>query len=188
MSSIENNMSKQQPEQDSIDEDDEEEDDENESIMSSSACRSSDSKRRCSHSAPIVVNFSTNLIITFALSLAIYLLMANVFLTFIKISSSWSFLTSSSPPGVLIWSGNHNYMNGGDAASSSDGSTGARDRSYQYYDCAKSILSIEECELLNTYHDEYLNSLRSYLTRSKSQNEQLSQLNSLKVNTSFFIH
>lgn len=183
MSSIEKNMSKQQPEQDSIDEDDEEEDDENESIMSSSA------KRRCSHSAPIVVNFSTNLIITFALSLAIYLLMANVFLTFNKISSSWSFLTSSSPPGVLIWSGNNNYMNGGDGGSSSgDGSTGARDRSYQYYDCAKSILSMEECELLNTYHDEYLNSLRSYLTRSKSQTEQLSQLNSLKVNTSFFIH
>lgn len=185
MSSIENNMSKQHhPEQDSIDEDDEEEDDENESIMSSSA------KRRCSHSAPIVVNFSTNLIITFALSLAIYLLMANVFLTFNKISSSWSFLTSSSPPGVLIWSGgNHNYMNGADGGSSGgDGSTGARDRSYQYYDCAKSILSMEECELLNTYHDEYLNSLRSYLTRSKSQTEQLSQLNSLKVNTSFFIH
>jgi hypothetical protein len=52
---------------------------------------------------------------------------------------------------------------------------------HKYYDCKKSILSNDECELVNNYHDEYLR------LAQLNRNNQFKQVNSFKVNTSFFI-
>lgn len=131
---------------------------------------------------PTGVNFSMNIVITFALSLSIYLLMANVFLTFNKISNlQWN--KNGLPLAFVSDAGMLDRV-----LSDGSGARGAVDKTYQYYDCSKSLLTIEECDLLNSYHDEYLNSLRSYLTRQSNGNEQHKLQNSLKVNTSFFIH
>lgn len=161
------------------------------SLETSSCAQRGDDEEENDDKVPAAVNFSINIVITFALSLSIYLLMANVFLTFNKLSSlQWS------KGGMLL--AHLNDAGGFDKVLSSNGAelgsnsaNGLRqvDKSYQYYDCSKSLLTLEECDLLNSYHDEYLNSLRSYLTRQSSGNEHHSKLqNSLKVNTSFFIH
>lgn len=137
------------------------------------------SRNRSVEKLPIMVNCSMNLVITFALSLSIYLLMANVFLTFNKFSSlQWS------KSGILL--GQLNGAGGFVGEARGNGASGSGDKTYQYYDCSKSLLTLEECELLNSYHDEYLDSLRSYLTRQHEPHRQ--QHNSLKVNTSFFVH
>lgn len=131
-----------------------------------------DPMERETEKVPILINLSINLIITFALSLSIYLLMANIFLTINKITMHTSSMTK-----------------GANSFSKTSISNNENDKtSYQFYDCSKSILSIEECQSLNSYHDEYLNSLRSYLTRQSNGNGPLKQPNSLKVNTSFFVH
>lgn len=138
---------------------------------------------RCQSKVSMGVNFSMNIVITFALSLSIYLLMANVFLTFNKISNlQWN---KNGLPLAFI---NDAGMLERVLSDESGARNGAVDKSYQYYDCSKSLLTMEECDLLNTYHDEYLNSLRSYLTRQSNGNEPHKLQNSLKVNTSFFIH
>lgn len=169
--------------------DSDEDDHDDSSTYAGSSCGASYGGRGGgSDKVPGVVNFSVNLVITFALSLSIYLLMANVFLTYNKISN----IKNS---GILL-----GHINSAGfftpASESMRGAGGGQDKSYQYYDCTKSLLTSEECELLNSYHDEYLNTLRLYLTRRQSATNVLGgnepaafmQHNSLKVNTSFFVH
>lgn len=133
--------------------------------------------------APFLINFLINILITFALSLSIYLLAANIFLTVHKSSISFA--------------GYGNYFILSKASLSSSIELQSKqlgDFNEIYYDCSKNILSNEECKLLNSYHSDYLNSLRLFLSSTDSEQHDynkkriLEQSNSLKVNTSFFIH
>lgn len=132
---------------------------------------------KCSaEKVPIVVNLIVNFLIMSALSLSIYLLIANIFLTINKISMQTSLLSRSiiTDASSNSFQSNLNYVDDFKAN--------------KYYDCSKSILSNDECELLNSYHNEYLNALRSYLLKQSTGYQAAVSANSLKVNTSFFIH
>ncbi len=122
----------------------------------------------------IALNMFVNLFVTFGLSLSIYLLIANIFLTYYKFSIQDGYLK-----GTSYTSDNHldeKY------------SFEAEHRFSNYYDCSKNILTIEECNTLNDYHREYLNTVLKYLSTKKNGKYMLEQKNSLKVNTSLFVH
>jgi hypothetical protein len=122
---------------------------------------------------PLIIKIILNLFITFALSLSIYLLLANVILTVHKMSLHSNMLRSS----------HHDEFSSFEQQ---------RPELFQsnkdYYDCSQGILSMEECDLINRYHSDYLHSVRSALmSKSKFKNYVTVNTNSLKVNTSFFI-
>lgn len=116
-----------------------------------------------------------NLFVTFALTLSIYLLIANVFLTVHKITIQTSF----SPIRFPTESNTFTLISGNARKEDSD---------QKYYDCSKSILSAEECDLINNYHSDYMDSINKLLSSSSKSNKIKASSNSLKVNTSFFIH
>jgi len=129
--------------------------------------------------APLIVNLIINVFITFALSLSIYLLIGNIFLIISKISIDTPF-------------SDLRYASSG---LSGDESHNGQSESYQavlpiYYDCSKSVLSMEECDLINRYHHDHSKSVNKLLSSSSSSINMLNQLeqkSSLKVNTSFYI-
>jgi len=123
---------------------------------------------------PLIINIMINLFVTFALTLSIYLLIANVFLTVHKINMQTSF----SPIRFPTESNTFTLMNGNGRKDDSD---------QKYYDCSKSVLSAEECDLINNYHSDYMESINKLLSSSSKSNKIKSSSNSLKVNTSFFI-
>ena len=123
---------------------------------------------------PMVLHVLTNLFLTFALSLSMYLFITNFLLTMhrINLKSMASFKAEIIDEEARFMENlNHLKM---------------QQVEHTYYDCNRhpKILSKEECELINNYHSEYLNSVR--LSNADS-NHQLKQFNSLRVNTSFFI-
>lgn len=133
---------------------------------------------------PFFLNFCINSIITFSLSLSIYLLIGNVYLTIQKSS-----LALDSLHHQLLFPGRHLSVKNSDQPKSLD--------QVPFYDCSKNILSKEECNLVNSYHKEYLDSLKNYLSNIDQDDDEVTfskfknlfQLtNSLKVNTSFFIY
>lgn len=139
--------------------------------------------------SPFLLNIFINIIITFALSLSIYLLIANIFLTVHKSSLALSgfgntfMINSGKSSPINLHSQSPDYEYNGYSSQTNTGG--------EYYDCSKNILSNEECNLLNSYHSEYLNSLRMFLSNQNeftNRKHLFQQKNSLKVNTSFFIH
>ncbi|CAF0714677.1 unnamed protein product [Brachionus calyciflorus] len=138
---------------------------------------------------PFLVNLFVNIIITFSLSLSIYLLIGNVYLTLQKSSTNLnSFQNNFAFPKAKIFDNSFNEL-----------------KNEIFYDCSKKILTNEECDQLNSYHNKYLNSLRYYLSnidedddndeesiRSKTTITNFKKFfalsDTLKVNTSFFIH
>ena len=133
--------------------------------------------------APIFVNLIINVFITFALSLSIYLLIANIFLVINKISVDSPFADLRYASGFLSDDLNQQQ------------NTQHNDHLQQaalplYYDCSNSVLSSEECDIINRYHSDHLNSINKLLS-SSSNSKSLNQLqhsDSLRVNTSFYIH
>ena len=124
---------------------------------------------------PVIINIAVNVFITFGLSLSIYLLIANIFLTVHKLGIQTSIFSSikyqGANPFTFTPESNSELYN---------------TVNIKYYDCSISILSPEECDLINQYHDHYLNSVRMGLF--VKQSEKNVETRSLKVNTSFFIH
>lgn len=127
---------------------------------------------------PLVIRLVVNLFITFGLSLSIYLLIANVFLTVHKISFHTQLLRANEDDSFSFAS--HD-----------------QDRNFvfqpnkKYYDCSQGVLSPEECDLINRYHSDYLHSVRSAMLMSSKKMDKNNMIftdnNSLRVNTSFFI-
>lgn len=125
---------------------------------------------------PLIVTLIINIFITFALSLSIYLLIGNIFLIINKISIESPF---------------------SDLRYASSGLSGDESHSEHfqavlpiYYDCSKSVLSMEECDLINRYHHDHSTSVSKFLSSASSNINMLNQLeqkSSLKVNTSFYI-
>lgn len=133
---------------------------------------------------PFLINFFINSIITFSLSLSIYLLIGNVYLTIQKSSSALDSFHHQ-----LLFPGRYLSVKNDDQSKSFD--------QVPFYDCSKNILTIEECNLVNSYHKQYLDSLKNYLSKIDQDDDEVTfskyknffQLaNSLKVNTSFFIY
>ena len=110
---------------------------------------------------PLVVKVVVNLIVTFGLSLSIYLLIVNVMLTANKMQGY--------------------FGNNIDFGSSLDNDQIQEFTKKKYYDCTQSILSMEECDLINKYH--YLNIFKFKLYKNIDSDVQ-----SLKVNTSLFTY
>ena len=155
---------------------------------------------------PFLVNVVVNLLMTFALSLSIYLLIANVLLTVHKFSyqssgSRFNFGGDRTPVPVSHESTfDRTGGGGGDSGGEKSASSGKK-----YYDCSTSILSVEECNQINMYHDEYLHLVKtalasgSALSSSSSNNHLGSGVGSskslkpiesnsnFKVNTSLYI-
>ena len=155
---------------------------------------------------PFLVNVVVNLLMTFALSLSIYLLIANVLLTVHKFS-------------YQSGSARFNFGNGGGGERLSPvpvshespldhratGDVNEAGAGKKYYDCSTSILSVEECNQINMYHDEYLHLVKaalasgSALTSSankydhvggdgaQSQKPPIESSSNFKVNTSLYI-
>lgn len=123
------------------------------------------SKKNDAEYVPIVVKLIVNLLVTFGLSLSIYLLFANVLLTVNKMQGT--FLKSD-----------HSASSLNTARNQLEEFTKKK-----YYDCSQSILSSEECDLINNYHDSYLNIFKLKLFENAHLDAQ-----SLTVNTSFFTH
>ena len=159
-------------------------------------------RRLCAkqHQASLGLHLLINMLITLALSLAIYFVFANALLTVHRLT-----IRASTSFGLH----QHRSMFGGDDddgedASSSGGGEFFFDprfsptdnhnnnngkRHFEYYDCSRNILSTEECNTINTYHSEYLNYVRLLkATSNPSRRAMLKQANSLKVNTSFYVH
>ncbi|RNA32911.1 hypothetical protein BpHYR1_023113 [Brachionus plicatilis] len=133
---------------------------------------------------PFCLNFCINSIITFSLSLSIYLLIGNVYLTLQKSSS-------------VLDSFHHQLLFPGEHFSAKKLVPSNTLDQTPFYDCSKNILTKEECNLVNSYHSEYLTSLKNYLSNIDQDDDEVTftkhknlfQLsNSLKVNTSFFIY
>ena len=128
---------------------------------------------------PLIVNLIINIFITFALSLSIYLLIGNIFLIINKISIEMPFSDLRYASSRLNGDEVHNVQN----------------ENYQavlpiYYDCSKSVLSMEECDLINRYHHDHSTSVNKLLSSASSNVNilnQLEQQSSLKVNTSLYI-
>lgn len=128
---------------------------------------SADAASTSSTKEPFLVNVVVNLLMTFALSLSIYLLIANVLLAVHKFSyqsvaggNRFNFNGDRAP--VPVSHSQHESTvsldrPGDDSASASGG--GAK----KYYDCSTSILSVEECNQINMYHDEYLHLVKAAL-------------------------
>ena len=147
--------------------------------------KTSPTKARAKKKEPslfFLMNIFINLLVTFALSLSIYLLIANVFLTVYKLN------TITSPTSMYDTATNLNYhldLNN----KNNQGQQSIEIIQNKYYDCSKNLLTLEECDLLNTYHSEYLNSLRSYLIDKGNDNfnARINQMSNLKVNTTYYI-
>jgi hypothetical protein len=118
---------------------------------------------------PFLIHILVNLVLTFALSLSMYLLLSNILLTIHKISIQTLFDTTYKPMDdeARFLNLKNQYQN---------------DR--KYYDCADSVLTLEECELLNNYHNEYMRMVKS----NQNDYHSYKQISSLKVNTSLYIH
>lgn len=130
---------------------------------------------------PLLIRILVNLFITFGLSLSIYLLIANVFLTVHKLSLHTQLLRGTYDDDSFTLS----------ALEQQRPDLFQADK--QYYDCSQGVLTLEECDLLNRYHNDYLHSVRSALLASSSKSLKSNVVhdpsgNSLRVNTSFFIH
>lgn len=133
---------------------------------------------------PFCLNFCINSIITFSLSLSIYLLIGNVYLTIQKSSSALDSFHNQ-----LLFPGKHFSAKKTDQSNSLEQTP--------FYDCSKNILTKEECNLVNSYHSEYLTSLKNYLSNIDQDDDEVTfskyrnffhLANSLKVNTSYFIY
>ena len=116
---------------------------------------------------PFGIKLTVNMFITFGLSLSMYLLFANLLLTFHKISLHTPYLRLNEYAHAI----NEQQIKFMPIK--------------KYYDCAKSILSVEECDTINRYHDNYLNLVKVKLLSSSVGSSDDSSP-SLKVNTSFF--
>lgn len=115
---------------------------------------------------PLLVKFIINIVITFGLSLSVYFLLANAFLTFHKLSTYPYTDVSSEQNELATYTDSHEN---------------------NYYDCSKGILSVEECDLINRYHHNYMNFFK--LKLFDIQNSMITkQGQSLKVNTSLFTY
>jgi hypothetical protein len=126
---------------------------------------------------PLLIRIIVNLFITFGLSLSIYLLIANVFLTVHKLSFHTQLLR-------------HNEEDSFAFAPHDPDRNFVFQPNKKYYDCSQGVLSIEECDLINRYHSDYLHSVRSAMLMSSKKintNNMGIDTSSLKVNTSFFI-
>lgn len=147
---------------------------------------------------PCMMHVTINLALTFALSLSMYLLTTNTLLTLHKLTmKSLLFSTSNNIliPDELIqttelFQPQDKFYHGG----SDD------QQPTKYYDCnsKKRLLSQNECDALNSYHRDYVNSAQLYHHRSLSTKNKIknskhftaatfTQTNSLRINTSFFI-
>lgn len=121
------------------------------------------SKKTNPEEIPFVVKVIVNLIATFGLSLSIYLLIVNVMLTATKMQGYFGknieFSTSLDSVNDQI----------------------QEQIKKKYYDCTHSILSVDECDLINKYH--YLNIFKFDLYDNLDLEVQ-----SLKVNTSLYTY
>ncbi len=121
------------------------------------------SKKQNLEDVSLVVKLIVNLIVTFGLSLSIYLLFVNVMMTANKMQGY--------------------FVKNIDFSSSLDDINDQLNElsKKKYYDCTQSILSREECDLINKYH--YLNIFKFKFYENIDQ-----EIQSLKVNTSLFTY
>ena len=116
---------------------------------------------------PFGIKLTVNMCITFGLSLSMYLLFANLLLTFHNISLHTPYLRLDEYAHAI----NEQQIKLMPIK--------------KYYDCAKGILSAEECDTINRYHESYLNLVKvKLLSSSGGSSDDASP--TLKVNTSFF--
>ena len=140
--------------------------------------------------APVLLNLAINVFITFALSLSIYLLIANIFLIINKISVDSPFADmryASSFLGDDLYNQQQQQQQQQNEYLQAAAAVAALPA---YYDCSNSVLSLEECDIINRYHNDHLLSINKLLT-SSSNSKSLTQLqhsDSLRVNTSLYIH
>lgn len=139
----------------------------------------SKSINRDEENIPLMIRIVVNLFITFGLSLSIYLLIANVFLTVHKLSFHTQLLRAANDDETFTM--NLLEQQRPDLFQSNK----------DYYNCAQGVLTMEECDLINRYHNDYLHSVRNALMSKTSNMKSNAFLDtsdsSLKVNTSFFI-
>ena len=105
---------------------------------------------------PLLIRIIVNLFITFGLSLSIYLLIANVFLTVHKLSFHTQLLRSNEEDSFVF-------------TPHDPDSNFVFQPNKKYYDCSQGILTIEECDLINRYHSDYLHSVRSAMLMSSKK-------------------
>lgn len=136
--------------------------------------REQESVKRVAELPLVIINMLVNLIVTAALSLSIYLLMVNMFLTVYKFNMSGE----SSMQDV----GGMSYQ-----------SVTPPLPVPKYYDCSTSnLLSVDECDLLNSYHARFLHSLGANLIDETQRGDldatgNKPSLDSLKINTSLYV-
>ncbi len=117
---------------------------------------------------PLYLHFLINLLLTFALSLSLYILITNLLLLVHNISIQSLLETLKPIHDDARFINNLKIYN-----------------DKKFYDCKSNILSLEECDFINNYHMEYINIVK--MSHSNKKN-YFSQFNSLKVNTSFYIY
>jgi hypothetical protein len=121
---------------------------------------------------PVLIKLLVNLVLTLGLSVSMYLLFSNILLTFHKISMQAPFLTRfhDSSSNSMPFEQTEMFPN------------------KKYYDCTKTILSIEECDLINEYHDSFLRYFKIKLF-STNENKLLEMSGkNLTINTTFFTY
>jgi hypothetical protein len=146
-------------------------------------------ENKCEDEPLLIITIITNVCMILALSISLFMLFSNMFLFVHKIGMQINLYNS-------IWHGDG--YSGSSSSLPIDSHSPNGDKYYpndfiQYYDCSNGVLSMDECNKINNYHDEFMKYLSMYISNTKSSSIDLNQvklpLNSfLKVNTSFYIY
>jgi hypothetical protein len=132
------------------------------------------SKKEESDQIRFGIKLLVNFVIIFGLSLSTFSLLSNMLCTIQKISTNSQYNSN-------IFLERKNYktiLNRANELIQTD--------SKKYYDCKKSILSVEECDQINKYYDIYFNLFKFKHFENKVFLSSFDE--SLKANTSFFKH
>jgi hypothetical protein len=142
---------------------------------------------------PFLLNIFINLLITFALSLSIYLLITNIFLTVYKINIQTSGqLFGAGGSGEVLFN-NYNFKNLNKQLREHDEEMSVEIVQEKYYDCSsRNILNSEECDLINSYHRDYLNTMNQLRNSLESSSNPVDislapKQSQLKINTTIYV-